>query len=165
MTMDSVDVVLSQWSLQRPDIELSAMALVGRLHRSTRLISRRLRDYFKAEGMEEWEFDMLATLRRSGEPYTLSPKDLVATTMVGSSALTHRVDQLLRRGLITREVNPNNRRELLLTLTPEGIDLVDRVLEGHVANEQQQLEGLDADERAQLSMLLRKLLISLGDTP
>ena len=154
---------MAQWAQERPDLELSAMAVVGRLHRSTRLISRQLREHFKAEGIEEWEFDMLATLRRSGAPWTLSPKDLVATTMVGSSALTHRVDLLLEREWLTREINPNNRREVLLTLTQGGIDLVDRVLEGHIRNERHQIAGLSATEQEQLNLLLRKLLLSLGD--
>jgi len=160
---DAVDFVMAQWAQERPDLELSAMAVVGRLHRSTRLISRQLREHFKAEGIEEWEFDMLATLRRSGAPWTLSPKDLVATTMVGSSALTHRVDLLLEREWLTREINPNNRREVLLTLTQGGIDLVDRVLEGHIRNERHQIAGLSATEQEQLNLLLRKLLLSLGD--
>jgi DNA-binding MarR family transcriptional regulator len=164
MTSDAVDTFLSQWALLRPDLDVTAMGPVGRLHRATRLMSRSIRGYFQAEGMEEWEFDVLATLRRTGPPHTLSPKDLVSVTMAGSSALTHRVNQLVAQEYVTREVDPDNRRKLLLTLTPKGMDLVDRVVEGHVANERRLMSALDSDEQQMLNVLLRKLLISLGDS-
>lgn len=163
MSSDAVDGFLEQWARERPDLNVGPMGPVGRLHRAFRLVSSEVQDYFHFVGMEPWEFDMLATLRRSGAPYTLSPKDLVATTMVGSPALTNRVDHLVRKELVTREVDPNNRRKLLITLTKEGLELVDRVVEGHVANERRLLAVLDAGECDELNRLLRKLLVSLGD--
>lgn len=164
MPSDAVDTFIGQWTTQRPALNVWPMALVGRLHRTCRLASAQVRAYFSTQGIEEWEFDVLATLRRSGPPYTLTPKHLVATTMVGSSALTNRVDRLVQRNFVTREVDPTNRRRLLITLSPEGIELVDRVVEGHLANERRLLAGLDPDEQRQLNDLLRKLLLSLGDT-
>ncbi len=164
MTYDAVDTYLNQWALVRPDLDVAAMGPVGRLHRTTRLMSRSIRSYFQAEGMEEWEFDVLATLLRAGPPHALSPKDLVSVTMVGSSALTHRVNQLVAKHYVTREVDPDNRRKLLLSLTSEGIEAVERIVEGHVANERRLLSGLDPDEQQSLNLLLRKLLISLGDS-
>lgn len=162
---DAVDTFLGQWAEQRPDLDVFAMGVVGRLSRASRLIEREIKNYFAAEGMESWEFDVLATLRRSGPPYVLSPKDLVAATMVGSAALTNRVDRLVERELVTREVDPTNRRRLLISLTPKGVELIDRVVEGHVANERRVIEGLDQAEREELNRLFRKLLLSLGDTP
>lgn len=164
MTRDAVDVFLQQWRAERPDLDTNPMGLVGRLHRTTALLSRVVKDYFKTQGLEPWEFDVLATLRRSGTPHTLTPKQLAATTMVGSSALTNRVDRLVERSLVTREVDPNNRRSLLITLTEDGLTLVDRVVEGHIANERRALQGLDDIELDRLDALLRKLLVSLGDT-
>lgn len=164
MTSDAVDVFLQQWRAQRPQLDPRPMGTVGRLHRATALLGRELKRYFNDNGIEEWEFDVLATLRRSGGRYTLTPKQLGATTMVGSSALTNRVDRLVARGLVTRQVDPGNRRSLLITLTGEGLALVDSVVDGHVANERRLLQGLAAAERQQLDALLRKLLVSLGDT-
>ncbi|GAA3747328.1 MarR family winged helix-turn-helix transcriptional regulator [Salinactinospora qingdaonensis] len=161
---DAVDKFLDQWAKERPDLDVSPMAVIGRLSRACRLVEREVKGYFTSEGMEPWEFDVLATLLRSGPPYTLGPKDLVATTMVGSAALTNRVDRLVNRNLVTREVDPENRRKLLISLTPEGLELANRMAEGHVANEHRVLEGLDAADREELSRLLRKLLESLGDT-
>ncbi|MDQ2836427.1 MAG: MarR family transcriptional regulator [Actinomycetota bacterium] len=163
MFNDAVDTFLAQWAAERPELDVTAMAPIGRLHRATRLVSRSIREYFNEQDMQEWEFDVLATLRRAGSPYQLSPKDLVAVTMVGSSALTHRIDHLVKRNYVTREVDPSNRRQLLLTLTAEGRELVDQVVEGHIKNENRLLEGLDPAEREQLNLLLRKLLLSLGD--
>jgi DNA-binding MarR family transcriptional regulator len=163
MSADAVDTFIGQWATQRPALNLGPMALIGRLHRAGRLASAQVRAHFNTQGIEDWEFDVLATLRRSGPPYTLTPKQLAASTMVGSSALTNRVDRLVQRKLVTREVDPTNRRSLLITLSPDGLELVDRVVEGHLATERQLLAGLEPDEQQQLNDLLRKLLLSLGD--
>ncbi|WP_150249089.1 MarR family winged helix-turn-helix transcriptional regulator [Nocardiopsis deserti] len=161
---DALDVFLSQWARERPDVDAAPMGVIGRIKRANRLLSRGIEDFFAEEGLEVWEFDVLATLRRSGAPHRLAAKELVAMAMVGSAAMTHRVDRLVDRGLVTRGVDPGNRRRVLVELTPEGLALVDRVLEGHVANELRLLGGLDAGQREQLEGLLRTLLLSLGDT-
>ena len=140
------------------------MGVVGRLSRTSRLVEHEIRDYFTGEGMESWEFDVLATLRRSGPPYTLTPKALVARTMVGSAAMTNRVDRLVAKDLVSRVTDPANRRSILITLTTKGHDLVERVIDGHVANAARLVSDLDPGEREELDRLLRKLLIALGDT-
>ncbi|WP_156520411.1 MarR family winged helix-turn-helix transcriptional regulator, partial [Rhodococcus sp. EPR-157] len=96
--------------------------------------------------------------------YTLTPKHLVARTMVGSAAMTNRVDRLVDKKLVTRETDSNNRRSVLITLTATGHELVERVVDGHVANAARLVAGLEPAERTELDRLLRKLLISLGDT-
>ena len=160
---DRVDAYLGQWATQRPDLDVAPMGVVGRLSRASRLVERGVKEYFATQGLESWEFDVLAALRRSGPPYTLCPKDLVASTMVSSAAMTNRVDRLLQRGFLTRESDRDNRRRVLISLTPEGLELVDRVVGGHLANERALLAGLDAVECEQLSQLLSRLLSSLGD--
>ncbi|MFE3458421.1 MarR family winged helix-turn-helix transcriptional regulator [Nocardiopsis aegyptia] len=161
---DAVDVFLDQWGRERPDLDVSPMALIGRVQRLNRLFVRGLEEYFTTQGLELWEFDVLGTLRRSGAPFSLTPKELVRMTMVGSAAMTNRVDRLVKRGLVSREVDPENRRRTVVSLTPEGLELVDEAVQGHVANEARLLEGLDADDRARMVALLRTLLLSLGDT-
>ncbi|MEV2275737.1 MarR family transcriptional regulator [Nocardiopsis sp. NPDC049922] len=161
---DAVDVFLSQWARERPDLDASSMGIVGRLGRASQLLWRGVESLLAEEGLQRWEFDVLGTLRRSGEPYSLSAKELVSMTMVGSAATTNRVDRLAARGLVTREVDPTNRRRTLVTLTPEGLELVDRVVGLHVANQERLLGGIDGRDRDQLAGLLRKLLVSLGDT-
>jgi DNA-binding MarR family transcriptional regulator len=161
---DAVDVFLDQWARERPDLDVSPMALIGRVQRLHHLLVRGLEEYFATEGLEVWEFDVLGTLRRSGAPYSLTPKELVRMTMVGSAAMTNRVDRLVKRGLVSREVDPENRRRTLVTLMPAGKELVDKAVQGHLANEMRLLEALDEDERARMVELLRTLLLSLGDT-
>ena len=162
---DAVDLYLAQWNRERPDLDVSPMAIIGRMNRLQQILGRGIGDHLAEHGLERWEFDVLATLRRSGAPdHRLGAKDLVRMTMVGSSAMTNRVDRLAERGLVHREVDPANRRRVLIGLTDEGLAMVDRVVEDHVANESRLLEGLDPGEREQFVHLLRKLLLSLGDS-
>ena len=158
---DAVDDFLDQWTAQRTDLDLDAMGTVGRLMRLSRLVTARLKDYFAQHGMESWEFDVLATLRRNDR--SLTPKELAASVMIGSAALTNRVDRLAARGLVTREAVPGDRRSLHITLTDEGRALVDAVVQGHVRNQRSLLAGLDGEEAEEFNRLLRTLLVSLGD--
>lgn len=164
-TEDALDRILQQWAESRPDLDAWSMGMMGRLSRATRLVERGVMEYLSTEGMERWEFDVLATLRRSGPPYALSPKALAATMMIKPPALTHRVDRLVDRGLVDRELDATNRRRMVISLTKEGFDLVDSAVEGHVRNGERLFSALDRAEQEQLSHLMRKLLLSLGDTP
>ena len=162
---DAVDLYLAQWNRERPDLDVSPMAIIGRMNRLQQILGRGIGDHLAEHGLERWEFDVLATLRRSGtRDHRLSAKELVRMTMVGSSAMTNRVDRLVERGLVHREVDPANRRRVLIGLTDEGFCVVDRMVEDHVANESRLLAGLDPGEQRQLAHLLRELLLSLGDS-
>lgn len=162
---DSVDALLDQWALERPDLDTSPMAVVGRISRASRLLEQQVAQVLEAEGLAAGEFDLLATLRRSGAPYRLTPGRLVGSAMVTSGAITARLDRLVEKGLVTRETDPDNRRSVLVTLTGKGKRLVDRALVAHVANEDRLLEPLAARDREQLARLLRRLLVGLGDVP
>ncbi|RFU40171.1 MarR family transcriptional regulator [Actinomadura logoneensis] len=140
------------------------MGVVGRLSRASRLLERALKDEFARHGLEPWEFDVLATLRRSGPPHVLCAGDLSAAAMVSSAALTNRVDRLVAKGLVERDVDPTHRRRVLISLSDEGVRLVDEVLEHHLANERRLLAPLSADQQNALTETLRTLLTTLGDT-
>lgn len=163
--MDSVDRVLEQWAAERPGLDASPMGVVGRVQRASRLLDRGIRDRLAAHGLHLWEFDILATLLRSGPPYRLSAGALVGASMVTSGAITNRIDRLVARGLVDRETDPDNRRSVRITLTDAGRELVDAALTDHVANETDLLSGLTEKEQTQLADLLRKLLVHLGDRP
>lgn len=158
---DGVDRITEQWALERPDLDSRPMAVVGRIHRVAALLEAGLRPPFAAEGLGNGDFDVLASLRRSGAPYRLNATDLGATMMVTGGAVTKRVDRLAAAGLVTRTVDENDARGRLIGLTPHGREVVDRVVAAHWANEDRLIAALDADERDQLAGLLRKLLISL----
>ncbi|WP_329455144.1 MarR family winged helix-turn-helix transcriptional regulator [Streptomyces sp. NBC_01497] len=160
---DRVDGFLDQWAAQRSDLDLAAMGTVGRTLRLSRLLSAGLKEYFGEYGMETWEFDVLATLRRSAGP--LTPSALAASVMIGSAALTNRVDRLVARGLVSREAVPGDRRSLHIALTDAGRELVDRVVEGHVRNQRRLLSGIDKEDCQELDRILRALLVSLDDAP
>lgn len=162
---DNVDGLLAQWRRERPDIDPTPMGVVGRISRSSRMLERALREHFAARDLQAHEFDILATLRRSGEPYRLTAGALVQASMVTYGAIANRIDRLVAKELVTRETDPDNRRNVLITLTDRGRQLVDEIVVDHVGHERELLASLSEDEQAQLADLLRKLLIGLGDAP
>ncbi|MBF4461242.1 MULTISPECIES: MarR family winged helix-turn-helix transcriptional regulator [unclassified Rathayibacter] len=160
---DAVDRVLEQWAQERPDIDVTPMAVIGRLARAEALLERRIASALGEHDLRPGEFDLLAALRRSGAPHRLTVGAMLASTMVTSGAITHRLDRLVAKGLVTRELDPGNRRSVIVTLTARGLDVVDAALVSHVDNERELLSSLGDDERRQLAELLRTLLLGLGD--
>jgi DNA-binding MarR family transcriptional regulator len=147
---DAVDAILTQWQRERPDLDVSPMGPIGRLKRCAALLQRRLDATFDEFGLSFWEFDMLATLRRSGAPYCLAPTTLFSTLMVTSGTMTHRMGKLEASGWIERLPNPDDARSSLVQLTPAGLALIDRIL-----------APLKASELAALDTHLARLLATL----
>ncbi len=162
---DNVDRVLQQWRAERPDLEASPMGIVGRIQRASRLLERGLSENFARHDLQLYEFDILATLRRSGPPYRLTAGALSGSSMVTSGAITNRVDRLVARGLVTRATDPASRRSVIISMTESGWALINNVLVHHVAHEERLLACLSVEEQQQLATLLRTLLIGLGDVP
>jgi DNA-binding MarR family transcriptional regulator len=158
---DGVDRIIGQWAIERPELDSGPMAVIGRIHRVADLLEIALRPPFAAAGLGNGDFDVLASLRRSGAPYRLSASELTGAMVVTSGAVTKRVDRLEALGLVTRTVAEHDARGRLIGLTPAGLEVVDRVVETHWANEDRLLAGLDAEDRDRLAGLLRKLLLSL----
>ncbi|MGZ5406299.1 MAG: MarR family winged helix-turn-helix transcriptional regulator [Aeromicrobium sp.] len=155
--MDSVDMIVEQWATERPDVDASPMHVIGRVSRLAADTDQMLAPVFGARGLVGGEFDVLATLRRSGGDFELSPGDLGASMMVTSGAVSKRIDRLEKAGLVTRRVSTVDARARLIRLTDKGRRLVDEVLVEHVANEARLIAGLSADDREALAALLRKL--------
>ncbi|MBZ9695384.1 MarR family transcriptional regulator [Mesorhizobium sp. ESP6-5] len=161
--MDRAGKAIEQWRRERPDLDVSPMAVIGRLNEVSSLIARdRLAPLFARFGLQAGEFDVLATLRRSGSPYALTPTALYEATMVTSGAMTNRLDRLEKAGLILRAPHPNDRRGIVVRLTEKGLALIDEAVAAHVANEHQILSGLTQTERETLSHLLEKLIGSVS---
>lgn len=154
---DAVDRILEQWALERPDLDASPMAVLGRINRLSRELEGPLQRVFGRFALDRGEFDVLASLLRAGDPYQLTPRALAESMMVTSGAVTKRVDRLERVGLLAREPDPRDRRGVLVRLTPQGLELVNQAVEQHVANEERLLAALTRKEREQLAGLLRKL--------
>ena len=158
---DRVDTVLEQWKRERPDLDASPVAVVGRVSRLSRALEDRLEPVYEQHGLDGGLFDVLAALRRQGPPFRLSPRELADASMLSSSATTKRLDRLERAGLIVRKPDPNDRRGVSIELTPTGRKVIDAAYPQHMANEDRLLAPLTKTERRQLAGLLRKLLASL----
>ncbi|MCS3459327.1 MULTISPECIES: MarR family winged helix-turn-helix transcriptional regulator [Aeromonas] len=157
MAEDHVDQLLAQWARQRPDLDCSPMGVLGRVARMAAIAGREVSDELKECGLLGSDFDILATLRRAGEP--LTPTALYQSAMLSSGAMTARLDKLEQRGLIERQAAPDDRRSLLVNLTEAGLALVDQAVERHVANERRLLAPLNQEEQAQLAALLKRWLL------
>lgn len=156
---DDVDRLLADWGRERSDLDLSPMAVLSRVTRLSRLLDLARQEAFGAHAVVAWEFDVLAALRRAGEPYQLSPGRLLRETLVTSGTMTNRVDRLVGRGLVRRSPAPTDRRGVLVGLTDAGREVVDGALESLLKHESELLDGLDRKQREQLSGLLRALLL------
>jgi DNA-binding MarR family transcriptional regulator len=163
MNSDPVDAILAQWHRQRPELDVSPMGIIGRIGRLSKHLDRGIQETFSDFGLNIGEFDVLATLRRSGQPYQLSPTELFNTLMVSSGTMTHRLDRLEQAELVKRIPDPSDRRGTLIQLTDKGFNLIEKAVEAHVANEHRLLIPLEEEERQVLAQLLRKLLISFEE--
>ncbi len=161
--MDRVDKVIKQWAQERPDLDVSSMELIGRLARIYKFLGLGMTLTFTEHGLNAANFDVLATLRRSGPPYALSPNDLISSTMVTSGTMTNRIDQLTRAGLVERIKNPDDGRSVVVSLTKAGFKLIDAAVTDHVATQEQLTSGLSKDEQKRLNTLLKKFLQSLEE--
>jgi DNA-binding MarR family transcriptional regulator len=159
---DDVDAIIDQWRVVRPELDHSPIGVVGRVSRLARELEARLEPVYKSHGLEPGWHDVLATLRRSGEPYRLRVTDLTAAMMIGSSGTTKRLDRLERAGLVARSPDPNDRRGTLIALTPAGLEMIDRVTAAHLENERELISALGPDEQETLKELLRRLRLSLS---
>jgi DNA-binding MarR family transcriptional regulator len=160
---DGVDLILEQWQRERPDLDASAIGVIGRISRLARELEQRLEPVYREHGLEPGWHDVLATLRRSGPPYQLRPSEFSGALMLTSSGTTKRLDRLERAGLIARSPDPQDRRGVVITLTGEGRTLIDAVTEAHLENERSLLAGLTPAEQDRLAGLLRKLRLGLPD--
>lgn len=160
---DHVDRILAQWAQQRPGVDVSGMAIIGRLTRLVRSIRPRLDAVFAEHDLESWEFDVLATLLRNGPPHQLTPGQLLDSMMITSGAMTNRIDRLEARGFVTRERSETDGRQVLVALTAAGMAKVDAALVDHAANEAEIVSALDEDDRARLIDLLRALHHAVAD--
>ncbi|MFG3342274.1 MarR family winged helix-turn-helix transcriptional regulator [Glycomyces sp. NPDC048151] len=156
-TGDAVAVMVEQWRRERPDLDASPMLVVGRMFRTVGAWDRALRGPFAEAGLGNGDFDVLAALRRSGDPYELSAGELSRTVLVTTGAITKRVDRLEAAGWVTRSVAEEDSRGRRIALTEAGRRLTDELMEAHLANQRELLRGLDDGERAALARLLAKL--------
>jgi len=161
--MDAVDEILLQWNRERPDLDVGPMGLIGRLGRIVHYLTREMDKTFAEFGLTGASFDVLATLRRSGAPYRLSPGDLLATMMITSGTLTNRIDQLEKAGLVARTLNPEDRRGVIISLTEAGLATIDAAVTAHVETQKRLIAILPAEDQAALDPLARRFLAGIAE--
>ncbi|MEV7592623.1 MarR family winged helix-turn-helix transcriptional regulator [Streptomyces sp. NPDC090085] len=155
---DAVDAITAQWFAVRPELDTAPMALFGRIYRIAKAMGDAVEERYQRFGISRGEFDVIATLRRSGPPYTLSPRQLSATLMLTTGGMTGRLDKLEKAGLLCRKPDPHDRRGLQVTITEQGLALVDQAVTAGLEVQHAALAGLTDEEAETLGSLLRKLL-------
>ena len=154
---DDVDHFIAQRASETPEIDTEGMAIFGRIYRIATRVAPHMEALFARYGLERGEFDVLATLQRSGPPYRLSPTTLYTSLMVSSGGLTYRLKRLEAAGLISRIPSPDDGRSLIVALTDEGQKLTRAAFQEDMRLESSWLTALTTDERRALAKLLRKL--------
>jgi len=155
---DGVDQIIEQWAAERPDLRTDAMAVFGRIYRLAKVSGDAVEKAYGAYGIGRAEFDVLATLRRSGEPFELSPGALAASMMLSSGGTTARLDRLEKAGLVIRVPSATDRRSVLVRLTGRGREIIDEAVAAGLAAQTRLLSHMAPDRVRQLSTLLREAL-------
>ena len=153
---DRVTEIQAQWRVERPDLDVSPLGIVGRLHRLAAHLTSELVAVYEQHGLGEGEFDVLATLRRPGAPFECAPGDLATRTMVTTGAMTKRIDRLAAAGLVECRQAEGDGRRRIIALTPKGVDVIDAAFTDHIANERRLVDQLAPDDRAALEPILRR---------
>jgi DNA-binding MarR family transcriptional regulator len=160
-----VDEIVRLWAEARPDLDPKPMAPIGRILRLARHFDRELAPIYRPKGLDFGLFDVLATLRRVGPPYRLTPGELDDWCMVTSGGMTARLQRLQEAGLVARRQDANDGRVVQVELTPAGLEVIDELVVRHLAREEELLSALTTEERAQVASLLRQLLAQFERAP
>ncbi|MEZ8697997.1 MarR family winged helix-turn-helix transcriptional regulator [Vibrio lentus] len=156
--MDAIDRVVEQWAKEKPDLETEPMAMMGRIMRIAKYMETQVAELHKKYDMKLGEFDVLATLRRSGKPYRLTPSELIGSMMLTSGAMTNRLDKLEAKGLISREHSKEDRRSVSVQLTKDGLILIDQMMTEHVEMQKKLVKSLSASQKKNTNQLLKTWL-------
>jgi DNA-binding MarR family transcriptional regulator len=154
---DRIDRLLDQWSAERPELDCSGLDIVARVQSLAKLLRRSEDEALEALDLKMWEYDVLSALRRQGKPYQLPASELAHESLLSTGAMTNRIDRLEERGFVRREVDPKDRRSVLVSLTRSGQSLVDDAIEARLDIADKQLAGLTAREREAISKGLKKI--------
>ncbi|MEZ8086004.1 MULTISPECIES: MarR family winged helix-turn-helix transcriptional regulator [unclassified Vibrio] len=156
--MDAIDRVVEQWAKEKPELDTEPMAMMGRIMRIAKYMETQVAELHKKYDMKLGEFDVLATLRRSGKPYRLTPSELIGSMMLTSGAMTNRLDKLEAKGLISREHSKEDRRSVSVQLTKDGLILIDQMMTEHVETQKKLVKSLSASQKKNTNQLLKTWL-------
>jgi DNA-binding MarR family transcriptional regulator len=158
---DDIEQLVDDWTRERPDLDISTIALLARVSRLAHRFDEAQRSGVAALGLKPGWLDVLGVLRRAGSPYRLSPTELASATLLSSGGMTSRLDRLEEAGLVRRKPDPADRRGVIVELTAEGRRITDAAIDEHGELGERLLMPLARSERQALLQLLRKLLAAL----
>lgn len=156
---DQVDGLVASWRRVRPDLDVEPLEVLSRVVRLARHLALARKQAFADQGLPEWQFDVLAALRRAGPPDELTAGELLHETLVSSGTMTHRLDELERAGFVTRHPDAADGRMVRVRLAPAGRKAVDAALTDLLERERDLLRPLSARGRRRLAVLLRQMLV------
>ena len=154
---DVVDEIVADWAREKPDLDASGLAVEVRIGNLAAKLEKRADQLLQNYGLAQWSFDVLAALRKTGTPFRLSPKALSQSTMLTSAGMVNRLDRLESRGLLRRLPNPEDRRGVIVELTDEGKELIDRVIPERFNLANALVSEISETEREILDGLLKKV--------
>ena len=154
---DEVDLLVDAWADRIPGVDFTPLDVMSRLRRVALKLNELRATAFRDAGLSSWEFDVLAALRRAEPPHEMSPMELSRATMIGTAAMSNRLENLAARDLIARKANPKDGRSNLARLTASGISRVDTAMIALVRLEAEELERLSTHQQSELAGLLRAL--------
>lgn len=160
---DEVDRIVAAWARERPDLDPVPLGVFSRISRLSRHLDLARRHALAAHRLEAWEFDVLSALRRAGEPYALTPGQLMNQTLVSSGTMTNRIDRMAGHGLVERRRDPRDRRVVHVALTAQGKERVDAVMSDLLTSERQVLAPLEPQQIGELMDALRALLLPFDE--
>ncbi|HAS14176.1 MAG TPA: MarR family transcriptional regulator [Idiomarina abyssalis] len=160
--MQNLERIKQQWAKELPELDTSTMELVGRLQVIHKHMASAMNNTFRQFGLTDAGFDVLATLRRSGKPYRLTPNQLLEQMLVTSGSMTSRLTLLQKKGFVTREQDENDGRVNWVKLTDKGLVLSNQVIHQHVQTQERLLSVLSESERLQLTEQLSRYLKRQG---
>ncbi|WP_282630623.1 MarR family winged helix-turn-helix transcriptional regulator [Empedobacter sedimenti] len=160
---DLIDALVADWKIERPELDVDAMQIVGRVLKLGKIMENRASLALKENGIYYTDLDVLATLRRSGKPYQLSPKQLMQSVVITSGAMTALLNRLTKLDLIYRSTDENDGRISLAGLTDKGKEIIDEAIQKRFDEAKNSIQILNEKEQQDLSILLKKLLIELEE--
>ena len=162
---DIVGRGMAQWRRERPDIDCSGKAVVGRILRLQDVILRAVNPVLERHGLRYPAYAVLATLRASGPPFAMSPTRLTETLLLSSGGTSNLLSRLERSGWIRRRSDPVDGRAVIVELTEAGRALADRAMPDHAAVERALVAMFTAEEQRALAAMLSRMLVLNASAP
>lgn len=155
---DEVDEIVAAWQRERPDLDVEPLQILSRISRLADILDDRRAAAFVEHGLQAHEFDVLAALRRRGDPFEMTAGELCIATHVTSGTMTSRLDRLVARKLVVRRPDDDDGRLVLVRLTSAGRRRIDGALTALLGSERDLVSALTDAKRERLAAGLRELL-------